>query len=165
MAFINRADAGHLAEDFAELSGSRPWADAMVAGRPYHSLDELLKKADATLAAQDRILIAEAVKAHPPLGGRTRSGSRSEGEQSALTDSLGSAADELRELNDRYIERHGHVFLLCAEGRGADEVLEAIRARIGKDAETAWTETVEHLRRINRLRLVKYVEEIGEGNR
>ncbi|WP_448852583.1 2-oxo-4-hydroxy-4-carboxy-5-ureidoimidazoline decarboxylase [Corynebacterium sp. 335C] len=157
LARLNDADPGPLAEDLTEISGSRPWADVMLAGRPYATVDALLAAADAAVAGQDRVQIAEAVAAHPPLGGRTRAGSRSEGEQSTLAGSLAGDADELARLNERYVDRHGHVFLLCAEGRTADEVLAAIRDRIDLDADAAWDETVEHLRRINRLRLAKYV--------
>lgn len=162
VAPFNIAERRTLTADLVRLTGSKPLARKLVAGRPYLTLDTLLDAADAGLKELDRLATAEAVAAHPPLGGRTTAGSRPACEQSALQAGLDDAtAAELRDLNDEYTRRHGHVFLYCASGRGPAEVLEELRRRLAGAPEDAWADTVEHLRRINRLRLTSYLGELA----
>ena len=68
-----------------------------------------------------------------------------------------TAADEVRaalgEGNRAYEERFGHVFLIRASGRSAEELLAALRERLGNDPDTEWGVVAEELREITRLRL------------
>jgi 2-oxo-4-hydroxy-4-carboxy--5-ureidoimidazoline (OHCU) decarboxylase len=55
--------------------------------------------------------------------------------------------------NAEYEQRFGHVFLISAEGRSAEEILANLRARLGNDADTELRVAAEEHRRITRLRL------------
>ncbi len=56
-----------------------------------------------------------------------------------------------------YEERFGHIYLVCATGRSAGELLELLRARLGHDAETEWQAVRSELKKINRIRLDKLI--------
>ena len=45
------------------------------------------------------------------------------------------------------------MFLISASGRSAEELLAALRQRLGNDPDTEWGVVAEELRQINRLRL------------
>jgi OHCU decarboxylase len=60
---------------------------------------------------------------------------------------------ELADENRLYEARFGHVFLISAAGRSAEEVLEALRERMNHDAETEIKVAAEEQRKITRLRL------------
>jgi len=60
---------------------------------------------------------------------------------------------ELADENGLYEARFGHVFLISAAGRSAEEVLEALRERMNHDAETEIKVAAEEQRKITRLRL------------
>jgi len=64
-------------------------------------------------------------------------------------DTLAALAAE----NRRYDARFGHVFLLSAAGRSAEEVLATLRSRIDNDAATELQVAAEEQRKITRLRL------------
>jgi 2-oxo-4-hydroxy-4-carboxy-5-ureidoimidazoline decarboxylase len=67
------------------------------------------------------------------------------------------------ELNLAYQERFGHVFLICATGLTAEEMRDALRARLGNapDAEREIVRT--ELGKINRIRLTRLASETTEA--
>jgi 2-oxo-4-hydroxy-4-carboxy-5-ureidoimidazoline decarboxylase len=70
----------------------------------------------------------------------------------------GADAETLAALeagNREYEERFGHVFLICATGLSAGEVLAALRSRLGNDPDTEAKIVREELRKITTLRLRK----------
>ena len=75
---------------------------------------------------------------------------------------VGAADDQvqaaLAEGNRAYEERFGHVFLIRADGRSAEEMLAALRERLGNDPDTEWREVAEELREITRLRLERLLQ-------
>jgi 2-oxo-4-hydroxy-4-carboxy--5-ureidoimidazoline (OHCU) decarboxylase len=75
------------------------------------------------------------------------------------------ASDEtLRELeagNQEYEGRFGHVFLINATGKSAEEMLEAQRERLRNDADAELAEAAEQQRQITRIRLEKLVRPVA----
>ena len=61
----------------------------------------------------------------------------------------------IAELNAAYEERFGHIYLVCATGRTAAELLALLRARLGHDDEAEWRTVRSELQQINRIRLRK----------
>jgi 2-oxo-4-hydroxy-4-carboxy-5-ureidoimidazoline decarboxylase len=76
---------------------------------------------------------------------------------------MDAAAAEIRramvEGNLAYEERFGHVFLICATGRSAAELLAELRARLDHDVETERRVVRTELSKIVDLRLVRLVTE------
>ncbi|HKQ03225.1 MAG TPA: 2-oxo-4-hydroxy-4-carboxy-5-ureidoimidazoline decarboxylase, partial [Actinomycetes bacterium] len=74
----------------------------------------------------------------------------------------GNAGAELQaaldEGNRAYEDRFGHVFLISASGRSAEELLAALRERLGNDPDTEWRVVAEELVAINRLRLRRLLQ-------
>ena len=71
-----------------------------------------------------------------------------------------AAADEptrqaIAELNAAYEERFGHIYLVCATGRTAAELLALLQVRLGHDDEAEWRTVRSELQQINRIRLRK----------
>ncbi|GGM40935.1 OHCU decarboxylase [Longimycelium tulufanense] len=139
------------------------WADRLAAGRPYPDLAGLRDAADAALAELDWDGVLRALTAHPRIGERTRGTDRearwSRQEQAAAATPDQSVAEELLAGNLAYEERFGHVFLICATGRSAAEVLAELRSRLHNDVETERAVVREELRRIVALRLGRLVGE------
>jgi OHCU decarboxylase len=80
---------------------------------------------------------------------------------------LASAGDDVRaaleEKNRAYESRFGHVFLINATGRSAEEMLDELTRRLGNDAETELAEAAEQQRQITRIRLEKLVRPVAPG--
>lgn len=143
--------------------GSRAWARGVAAGRPYYNFDELLATSDRVwrqLAPDDW---REAFSRHPRIGdgaARARNTAEHWSEREQARARSGSAATlaELAELNAEYEERFGHVFLICATGKSADQILDSARERMNNDPETELRMAAEEQRLITHLRLRKLLD-------
>jgi OHCU decarboxylase len=115
-----------------------------------------------SLAAHDWL---EAFAAHPQIGGRraareqdAQAQSWSEQEQSGARDAEQSTLDELAAANRAYQEKFGHIFIVCATGKTAAEMLALLRARLPNDAATELRNAAEEQRKITKLRLEKLLK-------
>ncbi|MEU0805809.1 2-oxo-4-hydroxy-4-carboxy-5-ureidoimidazoline decarboxylase [Streptomyces sp. NPDC005970] len=165
LARFNTADEPGAAALLGEVCASRAWGAAVAAGRPYGSVGALLAAAEDAMAGLTAADLAEAMAGHPPIGRPRPGDATSAREQSGVGE---AERAELLELNLAYQERHGHVFLICATGRGGEEMLAALNERIGNDADTEREIVRAELGKINRIRLARLVdvgheEEGGQG--
>lgn len=131
------------------------WASAVAAGRPYGSVAALQAAAGAALQEGD---LDDAMSGHPRIGDRG-AGGRSSTEQSRV----GAGGDDVRAAladgNAEYERRFGHVYLVCAAGRSAEDLLATLRTRLGNDPATERAVALAELVAINRLRLAALVRE------
>jgi 2-oxo-4-hydroxy-4-carboxy--5-ureidoimidazoline (OHCU) decarboxylase len=67
--------------------------------------------------------------------------------------------DQLAAENRLYEDRFGHVFLIAAAGKSADEILAALRERMGNDPVTESRVAAAEHRKIARLRLEALAQE------
>lgn len=79
--------------------------------------------------------------------------------QAGVRDTETAVLDALAQGNREYEERFGQVFLICASGRSATDILAVLRQRLGNDAETETRITAEEQRKITRLRLTRLLRE------
>jgi len=137
---------------------SRRWAERLAAGRPYADLEALQAAADEVWRELGPTDWLEALEAHPRIGeagGRSADWSRQE--QAGVGGADADVRERLAAGNAEYEARFGHVFLISAAGRDADEILDALQARLGNDPETELRVAAGEHRRITRLRLEKLV--------
>jgi len=138
---------------------SRRWAAEVVRGRPYGTLARLSAASDECISALDWADIGQALQAHPRivsrLAGAGREASWSAQEQRSAVTASTPEHDRLREANEAYERRFGHVFLICASGRSAEQVLASLRERLDNDPAAEREVVRAELRDIARLRLAK----------
>ena len=162
LARLNSLSAAETETELLKCCGSTAWARALAARRPFTAVEELLLAAEQiwwNLSQQDWL---EAFAAHPKIGGRkaareqdAQAQSWSEQEQSGARDAGQDTLDELAEANRAYEEKFGHIFIVCATGKNAGEMLDILRARLPNDARTELGNAAEEQRKITRLRLEK----------
>jgi len=131
------------------------WARTVAGGRPYASLPDLLAAADAAWAAREPGDLDTAMSGHPRMGERRLSG-WSQAEQSGVG-SDAETAQALREANAAYEECFGHVFLICATGRGPQDILAELHSRMSNDPGTEREVAAAEIGKINAIRLRKLV--------
>ena len=131
------------------------WAHRVAAGRPYATVGDLLAAADAAWADREPGDLDAAMAGHPRIGERRLSG-WSQGEQAGVGSDAGTA-QALREANAAYEDRFGHVFLICATGRGAGEILAELRRRMTNDPDAEREVAAAEIGKINEIRLRKLV--------
>ncbi len=153
-AAINALPADAARDAFARCCGSRRWVAGMLARRPFASADDLFAAADAIWTGLERADHLEAFSHHPAIGA---SGARgfSAREQAQVAQASATTLQDLESLNRRYREHFGFVFLVCATGKSADEMLAMLRARIDNPAEVELGIAAAEQAKITRLRLEK----------
>jgi OHCU decarboxylase len=155
---LNHLESESAEAAFARCCGSTAWARAMAAARPFASLEAMANVGDTiwlSLAPGDWL---EAFAAHPKIGERSRDSSWSSREQSGMQ----SADDDVRRRlvsgNAEYASRFGYIFIVCASGKTAEEMLTALETRLSNDPAEELHVAQEEQRKITRLRLAKLMD-------
>ena len=154
---INRASDAEAAEHLRACNASPEWIAQMLAGRPYPDVAALLDTAERVARSLDWAEVRSALDAHPRIGERAEGGSTearwSRREQSTVGTSATAMRDALRTGNAEYERRFGHVFLIRAAGRSAEEMAAELDRRLGNDEAGERSEVTEQLAQITRLRV------------
>jgi OHCU decarboxylase len=159
---LNSLPSAKARDELLKCCGSARWAAEVAARRPYASAAELEETADRVwrqLSAADWL---EAFRAHPRIGERKAAAALSaearawsEREQAGATAADAATRAALEANNRAYEERFGFIFIVCATGKTAAEMLALLEARLRNDRETELRVAAEEQRKITRLRLRK----------
>ncbi|HEX5284625.1 MAG TPA: 2-oxo-4-hydroxy-4-carboxy-5-ureidoimidazoline decarboxylase [Bryocella sp.] len=158
----NGLDAARAVDVILPCNGSRAWAEGVVQLRPFGDVEDLFAAADRVWQSLAESDWKSAFDSHPRLGERKAKAATekslhwSAGEQSAA-DGDDVAQQALAEGNREYEAKFGRIFLLCATGRSAEEMLTILRQRMRNDANTELREAAEQQRLITQLRLRKWL--------
>ena len=174
LAQWNLLSAEEAVDQILPCCGSRAWARGMVARRPVADEDTLLAASNETwrnLAPSDWM---EAFASHPRIGesrtsapspvqspsaqSLTKSADWSAQEQRNVADSDAALKNALADANREYEQRFNRIFIVCASGKSASEILAILQRRMANDAETELQEAAEQQRQITQLRLRKWLE-------
>jgi 2-oxo-4-hydroxy-4-carboxy-5-ureidoimidazoline decarboxylase len=151
---------------FQRCCGSARWAEAMADGRPYRDEAVLLAAAERAFGRLEREDWLEAFAHHPRIGERALAArfpatrAWSAGEQAGVDAAGEDVLGELAEANRAYENRYGYIFIVCATGRTAPEMLALLRARLGNDPKTELRIAAAEQSKITALRLRKLLEEV-----
>lgn len=164
-AFNTAADA-QLRPRLQGCCAAERWVEGVLAARPYATEAELFAASDAATGALDDAGLRQALAGHPRIGGRPsthpgedRASAWSRQEQAGVATAEADVLTALEAANAEYERRFGHVYLVCATGRSAAELLDVCRARLANDPETERGVALHELAKINRLRLDKLLSE------
>ena len=153
---FNSAPTDRLRPALAACCDVPRWVDAILAKRPYGDLAALTAVADQSLRELDDDEVDRALQAHPRIGDRPQGASTeaawSRTEQSGVDQ---DSREALAEGNRQYEDRFGRVFLICATGLSAAQMLSSLRTRLTHDDATEAIVVHEELRKIALLRLGK----------
>jgi 2-oxo-4-hydroxy-4-carboxy-5-ureidoimidazoline decarboxylase len=134
------------------------WSRRVLAGGPFRDVDALLDRADRVLAELPDAEIDAALDGHPRIGAKVDNASSAR-EQAAVTTAADSVKAELAAKNREYDEKFGYVYLVCASGRSAEELLAILSDRLHNDADTERRVMRSELAKINRLRLERLLSQ------
>ncbi|MCF3102477.1 2-oxo-4-hydroxy-4-carboxy-5-ureidoimidazoline decarboxylase [Streptomyces roseoverticillatus] len=160
---FNAVEEGAARAALRTICAGRTWADALLARRPYPGAEALLAASDAATAALSAAALAEAMAAHPPIGRPEPGDPASAREQRGMAQAPPGLRAEMLDLNLAYQRKFGHVFLICATGLDAVQLLGAIRGRIGNTPEREREIVRTELGRINRIRLARLLEDPADA--
>jgi 2-oxo-4-hydroxy-4-carboxy-5-ureidoimidazoline decarboxylase len=164
LAHWNELSGEDATREIIACCGSRAWAASMVLKRPIQDEPSLLAASDEIWRALGEADWLEAFRSHPRIGEphaeqtvAARSSAWSEQEQQKA-----AAADEAVKMalkwgNREYEQKFGRIFIVCATGKSASDILEILRRRLHNDEATELRLAAEEQRQIMHIRLKKWI--------
>ncbi|MDQ6612441.1 MAG: 2-oxo-4-hydroxy-4-carboxy-5-ureidoimidazoline decarboxylase [Gemmatimonadota bacterium] len=152
-------------EALASCCGASRWITEMNARRPFATTENVFEAAEIVWNSLDVEDWLDAFHHHPRIG-ETRSaapqadlGQRwSSSEQSALSTTAQHVRIRLAERNRQYEERFGFIYIVCATGKSADEMLAMAEERMHNSRDTELRVAAGEQGRITHLRLQKLLD-------
>jgi 2-oxo-4-hydroxy-4-carboxy-5-ureidoimidazoline decarboxylase len=167
---VSLGDLGRMPDDelrsaLTACCGASRWVERMMAERPFGDVDALLQRADEIWWSLGPSDWQEAFAHHPRIGERDakiaqqgRAGSWSATEQRGVADAGSDLRSALADGNREYERRFGHIYLVSAAGKTAEELLALLRARLLNDPATELEVAAAEQAKITRSRLLKLTE-------
>jgi 2-oxo-4-hydroxy-4-carboxy-5-ureidoimidazoline decarboxylase len=163
LARWNSLDAEAAAHEILPCCGSRAWARGLAARRPLVNAEELCATSDAVWTGLPEEAWSEAFDSHPRIGqSHARAATEASLAWSAEEQKAAMSPDEaaklaLAEANRQYEERFGRIFIVCASGRSAAQILQILQGRMNNNPATEMLEAAEQQRQITQLRLRRWL--------
>ena len=159
---LNNATIEQATHSLMQCCTSSTWVNAMVAARPYAEARSLTKQADLAWQDLEEADYFEAFDGHPQIGNvdtlRAKYANTKElasGEQGAVNEASEQVLLHLAKGNADYLEKFGFIFIVCATGKSAAQMLALLEARLPNDKATELANAAEEQRKIFHLRLEK----------
>jgi 2-oxo-4-hydroxy-4-carboxy-5-ureidoimidazoline decarboxylase len=140
---LDAATPAEARDVLARCCGSARWVERMLTRRPFGTLDALLRAAREEWFALSEPEWREAFSHHPMIGDRealrarfARTRDLSSREQAGVDHAPDDVLDALAKANREYFEKFGYIFIVCASGLSADEMLARLQTRLDNDPET-----------------------------
>lgn len=159
---LNRLSKTEARKAFLDCCGSAIWASQMLERMPFADVASIFDTADKLWAALNEAEWLQAFHHHPAIGAqrgeKTQSATAkrwSRGEQAVAKSAGPQTRAGLALANQEYREKFGYVFLICATGKTAQEILTTLRQRLPNDPAVELRVAAEEQRKITRIRLEK----------
>lgn len=161
-SILNKLGTDALRETLEKCCGAKAWVDAMARHVPFMDDAELHHRADVEWNALGREDWLEAFGHHPRIGDveglRKKFASTAhwaQNEQSSVAHADEETLTQLAQLNVDYEAKFGFIFIVCATGKSAAEMLSLLKQRIGNNKEVELRTAAAEQIKITHLRLDK----------
>ena len=162
LSLLNERPPAEVRAELLRCCGSSLWADALIAHRPFPDAASLFAAAEAVWWGLEPADWREAFAHHPRIGDahalRERFASTAEWasrEQAGAARAPEELLNALAEANQAYEERFGYIFIVCATGKSAEEMLVLLLQRLGHPPHDELRVAAAEQAKITRLRLEK----------
>ncbi len=163
---LNSLPADEAEAAFRRVCGSSAWAAAMTGARPFDTPAQLHTYANLFWWEIGPDDWREAFSHHPRIGSadalreKFKATSQwAQGEQSRVAGATGETIQALLDLNAEHEHKFGYIFIVCATGKGADEMLAILRESLTNDPETELRRSATEENKITHIRLEKLLAE------
>lgn len=137
---LNKLNTTELEVAFQQCCNAQKWYKGLAAAAPFSSEKELYQKSDKIWASCTEEDFLEAFLAHPKIGDVSSLAKKFQAtktwagnEQSGVDSASMEVIERLAKGNDDYEKKFGFIFIVCATGKTAAEMLALLEARIDND--------------------------------
>ncbi len=159
---LNQSSSELLQPELLRCCGSARWVEKLIASRPYATEAELYNASDRIWQSLNSEDWLEAFSHHPKIGDleslKTKFASTSDwasGEQGGVALASERVIEELAAGNTAYEEKFGYIFIVCATGKTAGEMLALLQERLHNAPDVEIQRAMAEQNKITRLRLEK----------
>ena len=159
---FNALPPNQLKNELTRCCGSAIWVNSMAAIFPVSTENHLLREADANWQDCSEEDWKEAFTHHPKIGDLSALEERfeatsiwAEGEQQSVKHTSRQVLEALAQINTEYEEKFGYIFIVCASGMSAEEMLSLLTLRLLNEPEHEILIAMEEQNKITQLRLKK----------
>ena len=159
---LNHLSLSQRREALMQCCGSTAWTDKMSDIFPIPNTETLFKYAEGVWFACDEKDWLEAFSHHPKIGDLESLQNKfnstahwASGEQSQVNTASINVLEALAQGNKLYEEKFGYIFIVCATGKSATEMLIILQSRLDNDPKDELNIAMREQNKITRLRLEK----------
>ncbi|WP_299874768.1 2-oxo-4-hydroxy-4-carboxy-5-ureidoimidazoline decarboxylase [uncultured Cocleimonas sp.] len=163
---LNKLTKEQAIDAFMQCNTSHRWCERMEQSRPFSDSQSLLEKADEVWALSTKADLLEAFEGHPEIGNvsslreKYRNTEKLAGhEQSGVNTANEDTLQVLAQGNNDYKDKFGFIFIVCATGKSAEEMLQLLQQRLPNSRNEELENAAEEQRKITQIRLKKLLEE------
>ena len=163
---LNTLPKNQLKDELMKCCGSSAWVNKMLPFFPADDLVELLEDAEEQWYRCDEEDWKEAFAHHPKIGDidslKKKFASTAQwasGEQRGVGSASQQTLEALAEGNEDYEKKFGYIFIVCATGKTAEEMLEMLKARLKNNSKDELEVAADEQNKITKLRLEKLVDD------
>ncbi|HLG41160.1 MAG TPA: 2-oxo-4-hydroxy-4-carboxy-5-ureidoimidazoline decarboxylase [Chitinophagaceae bacterium] len=163
---LNTLPKQQLKEELAKCCGSSAWVNKMLPFFPADDLVELLEDAEEQWYQCSEEDWKEAFSYHPKIGDSeslkkkfASTAQLASGEQSGVNTASQKIIEALADGNKKYEDKFGYIFIVCATGKSADEMLEILQTRLKNDLKDEIETAADEQNKITKLRLEKLLDD------
>lgn len=159
---FNNISASQQKEELFKCCGSTTWSEKLVQQAPFSSIEKLKLRSDETWWQCEHTDWLEAFSHHPKIGDvkslEKKFASTKEwasGEQSSVTTASTDVLHQLKHGNEAYEKKFGYIFIVCATGKSATEMLHLLSSRLLNSPDVEIKIAAQEQNKITHLRIDK----------
>ena len=159
---LNDANTEQVYSIFESCCCAPKWIENMISARPFAHGKDLLVASDNCFLQLSEADYVEAFKGHPQIGNLqtlhdkyANTSDSASHEQSGMSDADQLVIEEMHALNIKYLQKFGFIFIVCASGKSAQQMLDLIKSRINNDLQKELFIAGNEQAKITHLRLEK----------
>lgn len=167
---LNTAEESDALDWFTQACAASRWVNQMICARPYTDQQQLLDSAKSFWAQMQEQDYLQAFDAHPMIGDLSSLREKYQStlaaagnEQSGTASANQETLQALHDLNHRYLQQNGFIFIICATGLSADDMLGHLTQRINNPRDRELVIAAEQQFDITTLRIIKQLTPLCEA--
>ena len=159
---FNKLSTEKVKEELFKCCGSTEWSKQLAAKVPFKSVEELKKESDRiwySCSVNDGL---EAFTHHPKIGDVKSLEKKfattkawAQGEQASVSKASQEVLHSLSKGNEDYEKKFGYIFIVCATGKSAEEMLDLLNQRLPNSPEEEIKIAMNEQNKITHIRIDK----------
>ena len=159
---FNKQNREKAEQDLFKCCGSKAWVKKTMEIFPFNSVEDLKISSDRNWFSCKKEDWLEAFSHHPKIGNQSGADKKhssteewAKEEQSAVKDAGQIILSELEKANQSYENKFGFIFIVCATGKTANEMLKLLNERLNNEPDKELHIAINEQNKITHLRIDK----------